>query len=164
MTGYLTYAELVTLLRKPYFQTFPSINVSQYALYRGHFNVEVLTMRFSLLKSVFDEKRMINSVINEVLAHFPPTVKSVRGLIQYDVILESKPMDQVDKSFYFWRANSNRHHDVNEETIVPLDQDNLFLFIRQAAHISPTDLDLFFVNSNVSVYQITSIIFTFISA
>jgi hypothetical protein len=160
---YLTFLELNTLLKKPYFNTFLSKNISQYALYRGRFNAQVLTLRYSILVSEFTEQRMITSVINEVMSHFPPAIKNVRGLIEYDVILHANPLDQVNGSFYFWRANSNRNQVPNQETIVSLNHDNLFSFVRQAAQILPTDLDIYFVNSNVSVYKITSIIFSFIS-
>ena len=140
-----------------------SKNVTQYALYRSHFNVSVLTLRYGVLIEEFTENRMINSVINEVMAHFPPSVKNVRALIQYDVILRANPVDQVNDSFYFWRANSNSSQTPHQETILTLNHDSIFLFIRSAAHVLISDLDLFFVNSNVSIEKITSIIFTFIS-
>lgn len=148
---YLTRYELQSLLKKPYFNTFLSKNVSQYSLYRGKYNASVLTLRYSVLVPEFTENDMVNSVINEVMEHFPPSIKAVKGLIEYDVILVANPMDQVNPSYYFWRANSNTSENSNQETTISLNHDSIFLFIHQAARILPSDLDLFFVNSNVSV-------------
>lgn len=160
---YLSRSELNALLKKSYFSTLLSKSVHQYALYRGHFNARVLTLRYSTLAPEFNETRMINSVLSEVLAFFPPSVKTVRGLIEYDVILQAQPLDPVNPSYYFYRANSNVNPGPNPETLVALNHDALFLFIHQAAQILPTDLDLYFSNSNVSVERITSIVFSFIS-
>lgn len=160
---YLNQLELNALLRKPYFNTFLSKSVHHYALYRGFYNANVLTLRYSVLVNEFNENRMITSVINEVMEHFPPSVKNVRALIEYDVVLRSNPLDLVNASYYFWRANSNVNQVPNQETVLSLNHDSLFLFIRPAARILPTDLDLFFANSNVSVDKIISIIFSFIS-
>lgn len=159
---YLDALEVGTLLKKPYFSTFLHKSLYQYALYRGHFNAQVLTLRYSVLAPTFTKDRMITSVINEVLGHFPSSIKAVRSLIEYDVLLRNA-LDQMHGSYYFWRANSNINQVPNQETMVSLDHDSIFLFIRSAADVLPTDLDIFFANSNVVVHQITSIIFSFIS-
>lgn len=158
---YLDRQELNNLLTKNYFKNFLSKNVSHYALYRKHFNVSVLTLRYSLLAPEFTENKMHNSIINEVFSFFPPSTKTVRGLIEYDVILKSNILDQENPSYYFWRANSNVNPVPNRETLINFTHDAIFLFIQSAAHIMPTDLDIFYANSNVSVETITSIIFTF---
>lgn len=161
---YISRSELNQLLKKPYFQTFFNKSIAKFALYRGHFNAHVLTLRYSVLSPEYNENFMITNVIQEVLNHFPPTQKSVRGLIEYDIILRAKPMeDEEQESFYFWRANSNRSNVPNNETVLTLDHDSLFLFIRNAARINPAELDVYFANSNVAVFQIVSIIFTFIT-
>jgi hypothetical protein len=160
---YLTRSELVDLLKLPYFNTFFTKNVHNYALYRGHFNATVLTLKYSVLVPEFNETSMINSIIKEVLDFFPPNIKSVRALIDYDVVLKSNPMDQVNESFYLWKANSNRNQVPNQETIVSLDENSIFLFVRHAARVNPSELDIYYINSNVSVDRIVSILFTFIS-
>jgi hypothetical protein len=156
-------SELSHLLKKEYFQRFLHKNVSQFALYRGHFNATVLTLKYSILVPEFTENNMIDSILKEVFNFFPPQQKSVRALIEYDVVLKAFPLDQIEDSYYFWKANSNRNSVPNSETMLQLTHDAIFMYIRNAAQINPTDLDLYYVNSNVSVDRITSIIFTFIS-
>ena len=159
---YMSRNELNTLLKTTYFKKFVQSNVSQFALYRGHYNANVLTLKYSLLVPEFSEQAMISSIIKEVKNFFPPTQKDVRALIEYDVILWN-PLEHTEPSFYFWKANSNRNPVPNSESIVKLTYDSIFMFIRNAARINPADLDIYFLNSNVSVDRITSILFTFIS-
>ncbi len=155
---YLSKSELDSLLKKDYFTTFLHTNVTKYALYRGHYNANVLTLRYSVLSPSFTENDMIQSCITETMKFFSPKQKSVRGLIEYDFVLKA---DQ--QSYYFWRANSNRTPLPNSETILSLTYDDIFLFIQNVAYPNPSDFDIFFANSNVSVDMITSVIFTFIS-
>jgi hypothetical protein len=158
---YLSRSELTVILRQQ--KKFLTKNVHNFALYRGHFNAQVLTLKYCILSTEFTESLMITSVIKEVMDHFPPRQKSIRGLIEYDVVLQSNPMEQVHESFYLWKANSNRNSVPNNETTIPFTHDSIFLFVRNAANINPSELDVFYTNSNVSVQCITNIVFTFIA-
>jgi hypothetical protein len=160
---YISRAELAALLKKPYFNSFLSRDVSNFALYRGHFNAKVLTLKYSVLAPDYTENAMITSVITEVMNYFPPRQKTIRGLIEYDVVLKANPTEEINESYYFWKANSNTHQGLQSETTLNFTYDSIFHFIRNAAKVNPNDLDLFFVNSNVSVDRITTIVFTFIS-
>lgn len=161
---YLSRLELDQLLKNPYFQNVKNRSVSKFTLYRGHFNASVLTLRYSIISPQFNEQQMITNCIQEVMDEFSPKHKSVRGLIEYDLILKANPVDEINEdSYYFWRANSNRSAVANSETTLSLNHDSIFLFIHQAAHINPSELNIYYVNSNVTVDRITSIIFTFIS-
>ena len=156
---YLTLLELNALLRKPYFTEFSHKSSSQYALYRGHFNATVLTLRYSVLSPAYDFENMLTHTIRETIKFFSPHHKSVRGLIEYDLILKANE----EESYYFWRANSNRAPAVpNSEATLAMTHNDIFLFIRHVNRLNPDDLNIFYTNSNVVVDRVVSVIFTFI--
>ena len=86
---YLSKNELDSLLKQKYFSTFLHTNVTKYALYRGHYNANVLTLRYSVLSPSFTENDMIQSCINEAMKFFPAKQKLIRGLIEYDFVLKA---------------------------------------------------------------------------
>ena len=103
---------------------------------------------------------MIESVIQTTMNHFS-SQQTVLGLIEYDLLL----MQPNPESFYIWRANSNISRNIpNDEQTLLLNHENLFLFIREAARVIPTDLEVHFRTSNVVINRVIAIVFTFISS
>lgn len=159
MARYLSREELNQLLENPWFTQFYSSNVHHYAYYRGKLNATVLTLRYNLGSNQFTEDAMIESVLSTTLQQFS-NKRQVIGLIEFDLLL----VQPDSNSFYIWRANSNviRNLPTVEQTIT-LSYDALYLFIRNAAHTNPTDLNVYFSSSSVVISQIIAIVFTFIS-
>ncbi len=157
--SYLSRTELESLLRNEWFTNPMSVHVHHYSNYRGRTNANVLTIRFNMNIN-FNETNMIESVIQTTMNHFSSR-QTVLGLIEYDLLL----MQPNPESFYIWRANSNISRNIpNAEQTLPLTYDNLFLFIRKAARVLPTDLEVHFRTSNVVINRIIAIVFTFISS
>ncbi len=158
MTVYLTQEALLSLLQNQWFTQFYSKHINFYKYYRGRHHAKVLTLRYNINSSQFSEEAMIESVIRITMDQFP-NERQIIGLIEYDLVL----MQPNNNSFYIWRANSNVHRNVsNNETVIALTYDDLYLFIRNANNVSPADISVHFRTSNVIVQNIISIIYTFI--
>jgi len=157
--SYLSRTELEQLLRNDWFTNPMSMHVHNYTSYRGRTNANVLTLRFNMNLN-FNEDNMIESVIQTTMNHFS-SQQTVLGLIEYDLLL----MQPNPESFYIWRANSNISRNIpNDEQTLLLNHENLFLFIREAARVIPTDLEVHFRTSNVVINRVIAIVFTFISS
>ena len=159
MSSYLSREELHQLLQTEWFTQFQSVHVHNYAYYRGRVNATVLTLRYNISSNEFSEENMIDSVIQTTIQQFPNEQRVV-CMIDYDLVL----MKPDESSFYIWRANSNTHRNLpNAEHEILLNYNNLYLFCQNAANINPSDLNTFFISSNIIIKKIVAIIFTFIS-
>lgn len=159
MSGYLNREELHQLLQNPWFTQFYSVHINTYAYYRGKTNATVLTLRYNVNSRQFSQEAMIESVIRTTLQTFS-SGQRVIGLIEYDLVL----MQPDQSSFYLWRANSNVSRNLpNAEQNITLTYDNIYLFIQNAANVNPSDLNTFFISSNIIIRDIVAVIITFIS-
>ena len=156
--SYLSALQINQLLRNDWFTIPMSSHVHNYAMYRGRVHATVLTLRFNITRN-FNEEFMIESVIQTTINQFS-SQRTVLGLIEYDLLLKDRNSD----SFYIWRANSNVARNIpNSEQSIQLNYDELYIFIRNAARVNPSDLNIYFNSSNVVVDRVLAIVFTFIS-
>jgi hypothetical protein len=105
---------------------------------------------------------MIDDLIKKVMAQFPKS-KSILGNIQYDMLLVSHK--DPDPSYYLWRANSNQRTTSRstEETLLQVDQGQLYLFGQKATEVDMAELNVDFQSSGIVIAELLTIVFTFSS-
>jgi len=155
---YLDRHQLNLVLQTPFFTQPVTENVVDYVLYRGHLNAKVHTLRFNLIDG-FDENRLIQHVLAYLMRHYKLQTKLL-GSINYDLLL-SEPNTG---SSYIWRANSNSSFagTGGSELYFELTYNNVYRFVRDAARIHVSDLDIYFRSSNVVVERILAIVISFV--
>jgi hypothetical protein len=73
--------------------------------------------------------------------------------------------DQNNPSYYLWRANSNHRSASNtEETVLTMEQHQLYLFGRKTAEIDVETLNVDFQLSSMVIANILTLVFPFSSA
>jgi len=106
---------------------------------------------------------MLDTLIRKVMDHFP-NARTVVGSISYDMLLVDAK-DQNNPSYYLWRANSNQRSASNtEETVLTMEQHQLYLFGRKAANVDVETLNVDFQSSSMVIADILTLVFTFSSA
>lgn len=156
---YLTEAQLSLLLNDAYFTLPATDSAVTYAVYRGHVNATVHTIRFNIT-TTFSEEFMIEHTISYLMSQIPFNTK-VLGAINYDLLL--KDPNSTLPSYYIWRANSNaRSFDAQNELLFTLTYDNIYRFIFNAHQIHIPDLNINFRSSNVVVNKPLAIVFSFV--
>lgn len=155
--------QLDSVLKHHWYTTPVTESNIRYVLYHDRYNVEAYTLRFNLNSLNFNKENMYDSVIRKVMNHFL-NAESVVGSISYDMLLVSNK-DPDNPTYYVWRANSNqRTSSHTEETLLLLEQHQLYLFARRAMDIDFGDLNIDFRTSDVVIADILSVVFTFLTA
>ena len=143
--------------------TVPSTESSiNYTLYNNRTHVNVYTLRFNMRSPNYTHESMIDDLIKKVMAQFPKS-KSILGNIQYDMLLVSHK--DPDPSYYLWRANSNQRTTSRstEETLLQVDQGQLYLFGQKATEVDMAELNVDFQSSGIVIAELLTIVFTFSS-
>jgi hypothetical protein len=152
-----------SVLKHHWYTTPMTESTKRYVLYRNHFNVDVYTLRFNINSPNFSKETMLDTLIRKVMNHFPKA-RTVVGSISYDMLLVDAK-DQNNPSYYLWRANSNQRSASNtEETVLTMEQHQLYLFGRKAANVDVETLNVDFQSSSMVVADILTLVFTFSSA
>ena len=154
-------ADQVDSVLKHHWYTAPMTeSTNRYVLYKKHFNVDVYTLRFNINSPNFDKETMLDTLIRKVMNHFPKA-RTVVGSISYDMLLVDAK-DQNNPSYYLWRANSNQRSASNtEETVLTMEQHQLYLFGRKAANVDVETLNVDFQSSSMVIADILTLVFTF---
>jgi hypothetical protein len=151
--------QLQPILNHHWYTTSITESNAHYEMYHDHVNIDVYTLRFNLNSLNFSEENMIDTMMSKVMNRFP-NAESVVGMIGYDLLLAGK--DPREKSFYIFRANSNQRLSARtEETVLSLDQHELYLFARKATRVHLNDLSIDFQSSDVTIAAVLSIVFSF---
>jgi hypothetical protein len=157
---YLTEGQVKAILKIPYWSQSVTESIDQYTLYRGQYKTKVLTLRFNKISSYSDD-----FLTNYVLSEVPTYFKMGENLLcsfQYDFLLVDPKSDP--KSYYIWRANSNRvHFESDNETRFELSEANLKLFCNNATNINYDSLNLPF-NSAIIIDTVLGIVLTFLNS
>ena len=155
---FLTKAQVESILRKPYYSTRVTEDMTKYDLYRKKFDCSVYTVRFNVNRD-FDEEYMNTYLLQNVMSKFPGGSR-VLAAINYDVLLVNPRNDPP--SYYVWRANTNQSvFDNNNEQLVKLTYNNLYTFIQDAAYVDLPSLSLYFAESSVQIDRLCAIVFSF---
>jgi hypothetical protein len=152
---YYTKEQLNTLLKTPYFSDPSTVSTINYFMYRGLYNITVTTIRFN---NTFDVLSIVQQVMTTLLTKFLINTKLL-GAVGYDLVLS----DSTNSSMYLWRSNSNyRAFDSFNENVLFLNYNSLYRFIQEGVNVDMHSLNTNFHNSNVTVYKIVAIVFSFI--
>jgi|694.fasta_scaffold89958_3 hypothetical protein len=155
---YLTLDQVNHVLGSPHYSVPFTESLINYALYRGHLNSKVYTVRFNIIETV-NEDFIFNHLYTQLLSRFPLESR-FRASIRYDILLCDPK--QVPPSYYIWRANSNHpNYNENNEIVLELSPDHLFQFTENCLNIPIPDLEIDFRNSNVIVAKVLAIVFSF---
>ena len=104
---------------------------------------------------------MLDTLLSKVMDRFS-NASTVVGVTGYDMLLSSQ--DPNEKTYYIFRANSNQRQSSHTiETVLSLDQHEIFLFGREASNVDLNDLAVEFRSSGVVIAAILSIVFSFFS-
>jgi len=152
---YLTQNQLNFILENHYFNEPFTQSVVNYTNYRGKVHAVVHTLKF---KWPFDENFVNQKVVQYLLTHFKLNTQLLAST-SYDLIL-SQPQTQ---SFYIWRANSNaQKFDEADETLLILNYNNVYKFVRQACQINIPSLNINFESSNVVIHEPLAVVLSFV--
>jgi hypothetical protein len=161
---YLSEHELNAILQTPYYSQPYSTSLMNYVLYRGRYNANVLTVRFNVQNELFNES-FLQSVLLAQAEEYYANDTNLRVSVFYDLVLENNPINEhKERSYYIWRANSNRRtfNDESDEIFMSLNVPNLIQWVRQAVHVHLPDLNIYFESSNVTINRLLAIVFTFV--
>jgi hypothetical protein len=163
-TMYLSEHELNAILQTPYYSQPYSTSFVNYTFYRGRYNANVLTVRFNVQNDMFNETFIQGILLTQTEDHYGLDT-NLRVSVFYDLVLENNPVNEnEERSFYIWRANSNRRafNDESDEIFMSLNVPNLTQWVRQAVQVHLPDLNVHFANSNVFINRLLAIVFTFV--
>jgi hypothetical protein len=156
---YLTLNQVNYVLSSSHYSVPFTESVINYALYRGHFNTQVYTVRFNKIESL-NEDFIFNHLYTQLLIRFP-NIPRFKASIRYDLLLSDPKQDEP--SFYVWRANSNhRNYDENNEIVLEHSPDDLFQFVNNCLNVHIPDLEIDFHNSSVIIVKVLAIVFSFV--
>ena len=157
-------ADQIDSVLKHHWYTSPMTeSTNRFVLYHDRYNVEVYTLRFNINSPNFSNETMLDSLVRKVMNRFP-NAKTVVGSISYDLLLFNNK-DPDEPSYYLWRANSNQRSASNtNETVLAMDQHQLYLFGREATAVDVAELNVDFQSSSMVIADILTVVFTFSSA
>jgi hypothetical protein len=157
---YLTENQLKTILQAPYFTQPVTDSAVNYALYRGVYNASVYTVRLNLT-TVFDENFILQQLMNRLLSRYTFNTKLL-CMCGYDLVLVDS--NSNPKSYYLWRANSNKvHFDAMHESSFSLTYDNVYRFIlNNMYNVHLPSLNINFRHSNVVIDRAIAVVFSFL--
>jgi hypothetical protein len=161
---YLSEHELNAILQTPYYSQPFNTSFVNYTFYRGRYNANVLTVRFNVQNDMFNETFIQGILLTQTEDHYGLDT-NLRVSVFYDLVLENNPVNEnEERSFYIWRANSNRRafNDESDEIFMSLNVPNLTQWVRQAVQVHLPDLNVHFANSNVFINRLLAIVFTFV--
>lgn len=154
---YLTEHEANVVLSQPYYSLPVTENVFDYRSYRGRAKVTVYTLRYNITPN-FDQLFLTQNLLDRLTSRFSMHVK-VSCSVQYDLLL----VDETRRSYYIWRANSNRtNFSDNEEISLSITYANLLRFCQESLRFHTPDLNAYFASSSVSIARVLSIVYTFV--
>jgi len=152
--------QLEPILKHFWYSTRVTESNTHYVMYHDRLNVDVYTLRFNLFSVNFSEENMLSTMIKKVMDRFSEAT-SVVGMIGYDMLLVNDK-DPQDKTWYIFKANSNQRLSANTaETILALNQQQLYLFGQKALNVNVNDLEVDFRDSGVKISAILTIVFSF---
>ena len=158
---FLTADEVQFILNKPFFSNPVTENDSVYVFYRGRQNIQLYTVRFNLIPS-FSVRTMIATLQSSLFQRFPPHAP-LHVTVMHDLLLCGDP--KPPSSFYIYRANTNRHVINPDEERYDFDMTLTLLNVINCCHsateMNPSDFDIYFVNSSVTVHRVLSLVITF---
>jgi hypothetical protein len=164
-TMYLSEHELNAILQTPYYSQPYSTSFVNYTFYRGRYNANVLTVRFNVQNDMFNETFIQGILLTQTEDHYGLDT-NLRVSVFYDLVLENNPVNEnEERSFYIWRANSNRRafNDESDEIFMSFNVPNLIQWVRQALQVHLPDLNVNFEHSNVTINRLLAVVFTFVN-
>lgn len=157
---YLSEQELQTIIAHPRFSVPMTLVSTRYALYRGRRTATVLTLRFNVQSDVFSIEFMIRRLIHVLDEQFVLGT-TLTYCVDYDVVLAKK--NSNPKSYYVWRANSNRtFFNEEEELTMPFTHANVIRLCQESARVHVPTLELNFIDSGCVIDGLLTIVFSFI--
>ena len=156
---YLTESQVYSILKMPYWSNDVTENVTKYHLYRGKFAATVYTVRFNL-NANYDPSFVSRYLLAELQLRYT-TNTSLLASFHYDLLLVDPK--STPKSYYIWRANSNRHsYDLAYETVFLVNDANIIRFCQEVTNMNVMDMDNNFpVSSSVIIDKPLSLVVTF---
>jgi hypothetical protein len=157
---FLTETELNQILQQPTFSLPVRESKVDYTFYHGKSKTQLHTVHFNIT-SQFNASFMV-AYIQDTLTSSPYQLQStILASVQYDLILSNVKANP--KTFYIWRSNSNRTTlNVDQQENLTINYANINRFCENATHVNLADLNANFINSDVIVDRVLSIVFTFI--
>jgi hypothetical protein len=162
---YLSEHELNAILRTPFYSQPFSTSLLNYVFYRGRYNANVLTVRFNVQNTLFNES-FLQSILLSQAEELYAMNTNLRVSVFYDLLLEKNRLNEHEEhSYYIWRANSNRRsfNDESDEIVMSLNAPNLIQCVRQAVQVHLPDLNVHFESSNVTINRLLAIVFTLVN-
>jgi hypothetical protein len=158
---WISSEQLPIILKHKWYSAPFTESSTNYVMYHDRMNVDVYTLRFNLYSPTFSEDWMLDTLLSKVMDRFS-NASTVVGVTGYDMLLSSQ--DPNEKTYYIFRANSNQRQSSHTiETVLSLDQHEIFLFGREASNVDLNDLAVEFRSSGVVIAAILSIVFSFFS-
>ena len=157
---YLSERELRAIIAHPIFSQPMTLNHKVYGLYRGRRSATVLTLRFNTQSRLYSPHFMARNVMDILDEHF--ALRTVLAYcLDYDVVLSKR--NALSKSYYVWRANSNRtYFNESDELMMTFTHANIFRLCQDAYSVHLPSLELNFVNSGCSIDGLLAVVFSFI--
>jgi hypothetical protein len=162
---YLSEHELNAILKTPYYSQPFSTSFLNYTFYRGRYNANVLTVRFNVENALFNES-FLQSILHAQIEDVYAMNTNLRVSVFYDLVLENNRLNEhEERSYYIWRANSNRRSfdDESDEKFMLFNAPNLIQWVRQALQVHLPDLNVNFEHSNVTINRLLAVVFTFVN-
>jgi hypothetical protein len=158
-TRFMSEAEMLNIINKEALvpMTMTSRN---YLHYQGVRRATVLTLHFSVISASFSQLFMIRNVMEVLDDHFSSNV-TLHCCADYDFVLCK--LNSVPKSYYPWKANSNRaQYNIVNEVAMDFTYANVNRFCQEAAQVHLPDLEINFLSSDCVIDRLTAIIISFI--
>jgi hypothetical protein len=159
-SSYLSERDMRIIIADPMFTQPMTVNNKVYVLYRGRRLANVLTLRFNTQSSLFNPYFMARNAIDILDQHF--AVRTVFSYcVDYDVVLSK--INAIPKSFYVWRANSNRtYFNASDEITMTFTHANILRLCQDAYRVHLPSLNLNFRDSGCAIDGLLSIVLSFI--
>jgi hypothetical protein len=122
-------------------------------------------VRFNVENALFNES-FIQSILHAQIEDVYTINTNLRVSIFYDLVLENNRLNEhEERSYYIWRANSNRRSfdDESDEKFMLFNAPNLIQWVRQALQVHLADLNVNFEPSNVTINRLLAVVFTFVN-
>lgn len=156
---FLNESEVELVLKQPIFSLPVTESDITYHFYRGRKNVNLLTVRFNMTPT-FNASWM-RSYLQDRLTTRPFQLQSQLVVsVHYDLLLcDTKASPPT---YYIWVSNTNRTTlDVDQQTQMTITYDNISRLTENVTNVNVSDLQVNFINSDITVDRVLAIVFTF---
>jgi len=156
---FLSENDVDIILKQPIFSLPVTESDLQYVFYRGQKSVNLLTVRFNFTPS-FSQSWM-TTYLQDRLTSPPFQLQSqLLASVHYDLLLCNKNVSPP--SYYVWVSNTNRTTlDVDKQTQMTITYDNISRLTENTTAINLSDLQVNFINSDITVDRVLAVVFTF---